>query len=296
MRGIVATSVLLAAVAGASAQVIEDFEHNNPGLYTQAGTGTFFSLQTTAAAAHDGAFGAQWFAGSNPGWYLRTDVPTSPGNEYYAYIRFDAGTSGRVYLGLGATATGCVSVVAGNNVAGSGLLIQDNRSAFGFVTVVQVPMTYTAGSWYRLAMEWAANGDLRGKVYDETGATLLADTGVQPLALTAGGIALRAFPTTIAGNPTTVCLDSITRAGGTPACRPDLTATALPGTPGYGTPNGTLNNDDFFYYLSQFAAGNLAVADLTATAVPGTPGYGIPNGTLNNDDFFFYLSLFAAGC
>jgi len=36
--------------------------------------------------------------------------------------------------------------------------------------------------------------------------------------------------------------------------------------------------------------------DLTTTAIPGSPGYGIPNGILNNDDFFYYLSLFAAGC
>jgi len=87
---------------------------------------------------------------------------------------------------------------------------------------------------------------------------------------------------------------SIDSGGGT--CQPDLTTTAIPGTPGYGTPNGTLNNDDFFYYLAQFAAGNLAVADLTTTAIPGTPGYGTPNGIINNDDFFYYLAIFAAGC
>ena len=39
------------------------------------------------------------------------------------------------------------------------------------------------------------------------------------------------------------------------ACRPDLTSTAIPGSPGYGTPNGILNNDDFFFYLSLYAAG-----------------------------------------
>ena len=88
---------------------------------------------------------------------------------------------------------------------------------------------------------------------------------------------------------------SLQPAGG-PACRPDLTTTAVPGSPGYGVPNGVLNNDDFFYYLSQFAAGNLAVADMTTTAVPGSPGYGMPNGIINNDDFFYYLSIFAAGC
>lgn len=79
-------------------------------------------------------------------------------------------------------------------------------------------------------------------------------------------------------------------------CRPDLTAGAVPGTPGYGTPNGFLNNDDFFYYLSQYGAGNLAVADLTTGAVPGTPGYGVPNGVVNTDDFFYYLTIFSAGC
>ena len=41
-----------------------------------------------------------------------------------------------------------------------------------------------------------------------------------------------------------------------PTCRPDLTTNAIPGSPGYGVPNGILNNDDFFYYLAQFAAAN----------------------------------------
>ena len=81
-----------------------------------------------------------------------------------------------------------------------------------------------------------------------------------------------------------------------PVCRPDFTTTAMPGSADYGTPNGVLNNDDFFYYLSQFAAGNIAVADLTTTAIPGSPGYGVPNGVINNDDFFYYLSIFSAGC
>ncbi|MCB9840915.1 MAG: hypothetical protein H6809_04595 [Phycisphaeraceae bacterium] len=84
-------------------------------------------------------------------------------------------------------------------------------------------------------------------------------------------------------------------AGGT-ACEPDLTTGAHPRAPGYGVPNGILNNDDFFYYLAQFAAGNVAVADLTTGAIPGTPGYGVPNGIINNDDFFYYLAIFAAGC
>ena len=81
-----------------------------------------------------------------------------------------------------------------------------------------------------------------------------------------------------------------------PTCEPDLTTGAVPGQPGYGVPNGVLDNDDFFYYLAQFAGGNLAVADVTTGAVPGQPGYGVPNGIINNDDFFYYLAIFAAGC
>lgn len=81
------------------------------------------------------------------------------------------------------------------------------------------------------------------------------------------------------------------------ACSPaDLTAGAVAGVPGYGEPNGVITNDDFFYYLTQFAAGNIAVADLTTTAIPGSPGYGVPNGIITNDDFFYYLTLFSAGC
>jgi hypothetical protein len=79
-------------------------------------------------------------------------------------------------------------------------------------------------------------------------------------------------------------------------CAPDLTSGAIAGQPGYGVPNGVLNNDDFFYYLAQFAAGNVAVADLTTGAIQGQPGYGVPNGIINNDDFFYYLGIFAAGC
>lgn len=82
----------------------------------------------------------------------------------------------------------------------------------------------------------------------------------------------------------------------TPACPADLTATALPNTPGYAAPDGTLNNDDFFFFLARFAAGDLTRADLTNTAIPSQPGYGRPNGAITNDDFFYYLSIFSAGC
>lgn len=83
---------------------------------------------------------------------------------------------------------------------------------------------------------------------------------------------------------------------GCPPCHADLTTTAIPGSPGYGVPNGVLNNDDFFYFLTSFVAGSTAICDLTTTAIPGSPGYGVPNGVVNNDDFFYYLLLFEQGC
>jgi len=60
--------------------------------------------------------------------------------------------------------------------------------------------------------------------------------------------------------------------------------------------DGRQNNDDFFWYLANFAAGNLAVADVTTTALPGSAGFGVANGVLTNDDFFYYMQVFAAGC
>ncbi|MCA9287526.1 MAG: hypothetical protein KDA05_03020 [Phycisphaerales bacterium] len=90
-------------------------------------------------------------------------------------------------------------------------------------------------------------------------------------------------------------------------CQADLTTGAIPGTPGYGIPNGIVNNDDFFYYLNLFTS-ELGCGvgpgltrcpsppDLTTTAIPGTPGFGILDGFISNDDFFYYLTLFAQGC
>ncbi|MEZ6234124.1 MAG: GC-type dockerin domain-anchored protein [Phycisphaerales bacterium] len=79
-------------------------------------------------------------------------------------------------------------------------------------------------------------------------------------------------------------------------CPADLTYGAIAGQPGYLVKNGVVNNDDFFCFLAEFSAANLAVCDLTTGAIPGQPGYAVPNGVLTNDDFFFYLALFAAGC
>lgn len=38
------------------------------------------------------------------------------------------------------------------------------------------------------------------------------------------------------------------------------------------------------------------IPDFTTTAIPGSPGYGLPNGVVTNDDFFYCLVLFSQGC
>jgi hypothetical protein len=79
-------------------------------------------------------------------------------------------------------------------------------------------------------------------------------------------------------------------------CPPDLTGSSDPNDPQYGTPDGTVDIADFFFYLDQFAADNLAVADLTGSSDPNDPGYGTPDGTIDIADFFFYLDQFVVGC
>jgi probable HAF family extracellular repeat protein len=79
-------------------------------------------------------------------------------------------------------------------------------------------------------------------------------------------------------------------------CTADLTGASDPSDPTYGLPDGSLDINDFFYYLDQFVSFNLAVADLSGSSDPNDPSYGSPDGTLDVSDFFYYLDLFVQGC
>ncbi|MCW5753897.1 MAG: DUF11 domain-containing protein [Phycisphaeraceae bacterium] len=81
--------------------------------------------------------------------------------------------------------------------------------------------------------------------------------------------------------------------GGCPA---DLSGASDPNDPAYGIPDGVVDASDFFYYLDQFVAGNLAVADLTGSSDPNDPAYGVPDGQIDASDFFYFLDIFVAGC
>ncbi len=79
-------------------------------------------------------------------------------------------------------------------------------------------------------------------------------------------------------------------------CPADTSGSTDPGDPAYGKPDGAVDSADFFHYLDQFVAGNLAAADLTGSSDPNDPAYGVPDGMLDATDFFHYLDLFVQGC
>ncbi len=98
------------------------------------------------------------------------------------------------------------------------------------------------------------------------------------------------FPNILTGD---TVLTIVAEPGGCPA---DLSGSSDPNDPAYGMPDGIVDAADFFYFLDQFTASNLAVADLSGSADPNDAGYGVPDGTLDASDFFYYLDIFVAGC
>jgi hypothetical protein len=83
---------------------------------------------------------------------------------------------------------------------------------------------------------------------------------------------------------------------GTGGCAADLSGSSDPNDPAYGVPDGSADAADFFYYLDQFVANNIAEADLTGSSDPNDSGYGVPDGIIDAGDFFYYLDLFVLGC
>jgi hypothetical protein len=79
-------------------------------------------------------------------------------------------------------------------------------------------------------------------------------------------------------------------------CAADLTGSSDPNDPSYGVPDGMVDASDFFFYLDQFVANNLAISDLTGSSDPNDPSYGTPDGDADADDFFYYLDQFVTPC
>ena len=81
------------------------------------------------------------------------------------------------------------------------------------------------------------------------------------------------------------------------SCAADLTHGNTPGVFGYGVPDGDVDADDYNYYLTQWAANNLAVADIASSCSScGQPGCSTPDGSVTSADLFAYGCLYSAGC
>jgi hypothetical protein len=180
-------SLLLAAPA--TAGVLEDFEHGMVSLYSIA-SGSGNNMQIIGSAAHDGALGAAFPSGSSP-WYVRRDLTTNPGESYYSYVKLQ--DTGRIYVGVSADGGGCYSVVAAPNT--STLIIQDN-SSWGYNDLTSAPVTWdtTGSTWYLMELEWATNGDMTARLWDESGTTKIAETATVSTGRTNPGMfAIRGF-------------------------------------------------------------------------------------------------------
>jgi hypothetical protein len=214
----------------AHAQILDDFEHGNKALYTQIILSPD-NLVFDGLAAHDGLLGAAFNSdGSN--FYFRTDVSTQPGRTFTSFVRSKV-NSGRTYIGVGASANGAWSMVAGFNT--SSIHLQDN-TGFNYLDLAHAPFQFQPGVWYQLELDWAVNGDMTVRLWDEAHVSLLAETPtVSAVTTQPGGVSMRSFMSlgdenhvdTIRANDSyvvTYCTAKVNSLG----CLPAISATGVP--------------------------------------------------------------------
>ena len=192
-------SFLLALALGlfsssGAAQIVEDFEHGNETLYLPMSPG-IDTLDVVATGTHDGGFGAQYSTSGGPAWRARLSLVTAPGNTYDCFVRTRGSTTtGRNYVGYGASTTGCLAAVFAPN---TGQILLQDCTNWGFVTLASAAFVPQANTWYVLRLEWAANGGAAVSILDEARTTTLAATSsVATNFLAPGGVALRGFTNT----------------------------------------------------------------------------------------------------
>ncbi len=199
-------ALMLAFCLPATAQVFEDFEHNNLGLYTAVGSGT--STTINAASAHDGNLGLGFAAGTAP-WYYRTDVLFGAGSVMRTFVRTSA-SDGRTYVGFSADASGCWSAIVATN--SNELALQENFNYSLYTDRATTSFTFADNTWYQLEVDWAANGDVTLNLYNASGTVRLTSTPTYPTGqLAAKGFAFRGFD-----NTGRIDLDTLSLGVGTP--------------------------------------------------------------------------------
>jgi len=181
-------------VAGActTTVVLEDFDKSgwlySPWVVVSGGTAGVPS----ASCKHDGGYGI-----SDMGWIYRTDVTVGAAGEKLAAWGMP-GIS-RLYLGFGASGSGCWSLVMAPNT--NEFKFQQNI-AYGYTELAAVSFTYTTGKWYRMEVTFTGTTSVTGRLYDSDGTTVLATVTTTLPGLSSGGVALRSLA---------MCVDTITR-------------------------------------------------------------------------------------
>lgn len=189
---IVPACILALAVTASAQYVIEGFEDGDISEYVVVGIA---NPSVTAAAAHDGMYGLDFPGPVGAGWIYRDDaaVHVQQGDRISWWTRTPNGTSTRNYLGFGATAGGCYSVVLGVNT--NQLLLQYNNG-YGYSNIAAVPHVFAALKWYRVELDWGVGGGMVAYLYDSDGTSLLNSVVAADNVITGGGLAFRSFDLT----------------------------------------------------------------------------------------------------
>jgi len=159
--------------------VVEGFESGVwPAPGWSGGSGT-----VTPAAAHDGSYGI-W----DPEWSYRTDVSVgSVGDRITVWVRPGGG---RAYIGFAASSGGCKSFVAAPNTGD--IRFQDN-AGWGFIELSTSGQSFVSGRWYLMEIEFTSSSSVVGRLYDQSGTTLLNSVTQTYSTSLVGGLALRSF-------------------------------------------------------------------------------------------------------
>ena len=181
---------ILIASGAAWAGTVEEFE----GGWPAAGWTTVHppTGNTNTFAAH---YGSQGYVGDG-GWERNGNVMlSSPGDRVSMWVRHSssAGSATRAYLGVGASTTGCIALVAGFNT--NQLLFQRQTTWTSIVPLNSVAVTYASDTWYRMEVELESPVQVRGRLFAADGVTIVQTltASVSPGEATGNGIAIRTF-------------------------------------------------------------------------------------------------------
>ncbi len=185
LTGIATTSFSVSAVP--TSTLIEGFETSS--TYNVVGSSSE-TAYLSSTAAHDGSYGLVDTSGND--WMYRNDsaAQVKQGESISVWVQFTSTSSARAYFGFGASASGTLSIVAAPN---TGQLILQSNSGYGYTNLAVANQTYTAGTWYRLQVNWGTGGAITGQLYASNGTTLLSSVTTTDNAITSGGIAFRAI-------------------------------------------------------------------------------------------------------